>query len=113
IVPQSLDEWVLLLQLSQQISSSDEAPPTSALPSSPNGSCSDDTNGTSDSSPDLSDGSTDWSIRVSPENIILRLLRVFGPDQALTALQERGIQVDLSSRSTLVCELLRMAEKRQ
>uniref|UniRef100_A0A8C2K2A9 Hermansky-Pudlak syndrome 5 protein homolog n=1 Tax=Cyprinus carpio TaxID=7962 RepID=A0A8C2K2A9_CYPCA len=92
IVPQSLDEWVLFLQLSQQISSSIEAP---------------------DSSPDLSDDSTDWSIRVSPENIILRLVRVFGPDRALTALQERGIQVDLSSRSTLVCDLLRVAEKRQ
>uniref|UniRef100_A0A8C1SNN8 Hermansky-Pudlak syndrome 5 protein homolog n=1 Tax=Cyprinus carpio TaxID=7962 RepID=A0A8C1SNN8_CYPCA len=103
IVPQSLDEWVLFLQLSQQISSSIEAPPTSALPSNPNGSCSDDTN----------DDSTDWSIRVSPENIILRLVRVFGPDRALTALQERGIQVDLSSRSTLVCDLLRVAEKRQ
>uniref|UniRef100_A0A8C1R6P9 Hermansky-Pudlak syndrome 5 protein homolog n=1 Tax=Cyprinus carpio TaxID=7962 RepID=A0A8C1R6P9_CYPCA len=113
IVPQSLDEWVLFLQLSQQISSSIEAPPTSALPSNPNGSCSDDTNGTSDSSPDLSDDSTDWSIRVSPENIILRLVRVFGPDRALTALQERGIPVDLSSRSTLVCDLLRVAEKRQ
>ncbi|KTF93953.1 hypothetical protein cypCar_00031183, partial [Cyprinus carpio] len=73
----------------------------------------DDTNGTSDSSPDQSDGSTDWSIRVSPENIILRVVRVFGPDRALTALQEHGIQVDLSSRSTLVCDLLRMAEKRQ
>uniref|UniRef100_A0A673MLI3 Hermansky-Pudlak syndrome 5 protein homolog n=1 Tax=Sinocyclocheilus rhinocerous TaxID=307959 RepID=A0A673MLI3_9TELE len=83
IVPQSFDEWVLLLQLSQQISSSNEAPPTSAL------------------------------IRVSPENIILCLVRVFGPDRALTALQERGIQVDLSSSSTLVCDLLRMAEKRQ
>ncbi|KAK7117184.1 hypothetical protein R3I94_022674 [Phoxinus phoxinus] len=115
IVPQSLDEWVLLLQLSQQISSVDEAPPTSSLPSSTNGSCSDDTNsnGTSDGSSDLSNGSNDWSIRVSPENIILRLVKVFGPDQALAALQERGIQVDLSSRSTLVCDLLRMAEKRQ
>uniref|UniRef100_A0A8C1T2T0 Hermansky-Pudlak syndrome 5 protein homolog n=1 Tax=Cyprinus carpio TaxID=7962 RepID=A0A8C1T2T0_CYPCA len=80
IVPQSLDEWVVLLQLSQQIGSN---------------------------------GSTDWSIRVSPENIILRVVRVFGPDRALTALQEHGIQVDLSSRSTLVCDLLRMAEKRQ
>ncbi|XDV53489.1 hypothetical protein PO909_021974 [Leuciscus waleckii] len=115
IVPQSLDEWVLLLQLSQQISSVDEATPTSPLPSSTNGSCSDDTNsnGTSDGSSDLSNSSNDWSIRVSPENIILRLVKVFGPDQALTALQERGIQVDLSSRSTLVCDLLRMAEKRQ
>uniref|UniRef100_A0A9J7ZI91 Hermansky-Pudlak syndrome 5 protein homolog n=1 Tax=Cyprinus carpio carpio TaxID=630221 RepID=A0A9J7ZI91_CYPCA len=80
VVPQSLDEWVVLLQLSQQIGSN---------------------------------GSTDWSIRVSPENIILRVVRVFGPDRALTALQEHGIQVDLSSRSTLVCDLLRMAEKRQ
>uniref|UniRef100_A0A8C2GBR8 Hermansky-Pudlak syndrome 5 protein homolog n=1 Tax=Cyprinus carpio TaxID=7962 RepID=A0A8C2GBR8_CYPCA len=113
IVPQSLDEWVVLLQLSQQIGSSDEALAASALPRSPNGCSSDDTNGTSDSSPDQSDGSTDWSIRVSPENIILRVVRVFGPDRALTALQEHGIQVDLSSRSTLVCDLLRMAEKRQ
>uniref|UniRef100_A0A8C1BMD1 Hermansky-Pudlak syndrome 5 protein homolog n=1 Tax=Cyprinus carpio carpio TaxID=630221 RepID=A0A8C1BMD1_CYPCA len=62
---------------------------------------------------DTNDDSTDWSIRVSPENIILRLVRVFGPDRALTALQERGIPVDLSSRSTLVCDLLRVAEKRQ
>uniref|UniRef100_A0A8C2GDS8 Hermansky-Pudlak syndrome 5 protein homolog n=1 Tax=Cyprinus carpio TaxID=7962 RepID=A0A8C2GDS8_CYPCA len=91
IVPQSLDEWVVLLQLSQQIGSSDEALAASALPRSPNGCSSDDTN----------------------ENIILRVVRVFGPDRALTALQEHGIQVDLSSRSTLVCDLLRMAEKRQ
>lgn len=105
----------MLLQLAQQISSVDEATPTITLPSSTNGSCSDDTNsnGTTDGSSDLSNSSNDFSIRVSPENIILRLVRVFGPDQALTALQEHGIQVDLSSRSTLVCDLLRMAEKRQ
>ncbi|XP_051979413.1 BLOC-2 complex member HPS5-like [Xyrauchen texanus] len=123
IVPQSLDEWVLLLQLSQQISSSisDEAPPSAAPPTSStiisttNGSClgKPQGNSTDNGSADLSNSSTDWSVRVSPENIILRLMRVFGPDQALAALQESGVQVDLSPRSTLVCDLLRMAEKRQ
>ncbi|XP_051976003.1 Hermansky-Pudlak syndrome 5 protein [Xyrauchen texanus] len=123
IVPQSLDEWVLLLQLSQQISSSisDEVPPTASLPTSSNiisttnGTCSSKTNGnsTDKGSPELSNGSTDWSVRVSPENIILRLVRIFGPDQALVAQQESGVQVNLSPRSTLVCDLLRMAEKRQ
>lgn len=111
IVPQSLDEWVLLLQLSQQISASDESSLTSTKNS--NGSCLDDANSNGDCSSGLSNGSTDWSIQVSPENIILRLVRVFGPDRALTALQEHGIPVDHSSRSTLVCDLLRMAEKRQ
>ncbi|XP_057183422.1 Hermansky-Pudlak syndrome 5 protein isoform X2 [Triplophysa rosa] len=110
IVPQTLDEWVLLLQLSQQISSNaDEAPPTSTLQRSSNGSGSGDDSG----SPDLSNGSGERSVRVSPENIALRLVRVFGPDRALATLQECGIQMDLSPRSTLVCDLLRMTEKRQ
>ncbi|TRY95993.1 hypothetical protein DNTS_002156 [Danionella cerebrum] len=91
IVPQSLDEWILLLQLSQQISSSAEA----TFIKKNNGSCSEDE--TSDSSPDQSDVSHDWSIRISPENIVLRLGRVFGPDRALLALQERGIQETFSS----------------
>ncbi|KAA0724780.1 Hermansky-Pudlak syndrome 5 protein [Triplophysa tibetana] len=106
----TLDEWVLLLQLSQQISSdADEAPPTSTLQRSRNGSVS----GDDSASPDLSNGSGDRSVRVSPENIALRLVRVFGPDGALETLQECGIQMDLSPRSTLVCDLLRMTEKRQ
>nr|XP_055048605.1 Hermansky-Pudlak syndrome 5 protein [Misgurnus anguillicaudatus]XP_055048606.1 Hermansky-Pudlak syndrome 5 protein [Misgurnus anguillicaudatus] len=110
IVPQSFDEWVLLLQLSQKITNS-EASPTSTLPHSTNGSSSG--NDSDGSSADPYNGPADWRIQVSPENIALRLVRVFGPDQALETLQECGIQVDLSQRSTLVCDLLRMAEKRQ
>ncbi|XP_056595865.1 Hermansky-Pudlak syndrome 5 protein isoform X2 [Triplophysa dalaica] len=110
IIPQTLDEWVLLLQLSQQISSdADEAPPPSTLQRSRNGSGSGDDSASSD----VSNGSGERSVRVSPENIALRLVRVFGPDGALETLQECGIQMDLSPRSTLVCDLLRMTEKRQ
>lgn len=102
----------MLIQLSQQISSgTDEAPSTSSLQHSTNGSGSgDDSDG---GSADPSNVSAERSVRVSPENVALCLVRVFGPDRALATLQECGIQIDLSPRSTLICDLLRVTEKRQ
>ncbi|KAM4618973.1 BLOC-2 complex member HPS5 [Polymixia lowei] len=94
VVPQTLDEWKLLIQLSQQSSSASE-PVTGSGGSS------------------LTNGSADCSRQVSPESLTLRLARAVGPDRALAALEECGVQVALTPHSTLVCELLRLAEKRQ
>uniref|UniRef100_A0A673ZT97 Hermansky-Pudlak syndrome 5 protein homolog n=1 Tax=Salmo trutta TaxID=8032 RepID=A0A673ZT97_SALTR len=92
MVPQTMDEWKMLLQLSQQCSNS--RPPSL-------------TNGGS--------AADHIQTEVTPENLVLRLARAVGPDRALGALQEVGMQSDmeLGPHSTLVCELLRVAEKRQ
>ncbi|XP_063053790.1 Hermansky-Pudlak syndrome 5 protein isoform X2 [Engraulis encrasicolus] len=55
----------------------------------------------------------DWSSQITVETLTLRLARVVGPDQALDALQECGVQLQLGARPTRVCDLLRVAEKRQ
>uniref|UniRef100_A0A8C7LU25 Hermansky-Pudlak syndrome 5 protein homolog n=1 Tax=Oncorhynchus mykiss TaxID=8022 RepID=A0A8C7LU25_ONCMY len=92
MVPQTMDEWKMLLQLSQQCSNS--RPPSL-------------TNGGS--------AADHIQTEVTPENLVLRLARAVGPDRAFEALQEVGMQSDmeLGPHSTLVCELLRVAEKRQ
>ncbi|KAL0968832.1 hypothetical protein UPYG_G00272470 [Umbra pygmaea] len=61
------------------------------------------------------DGTSSSQMSVTPEHLVLRLARSVGPDRALRVLQEVGLQsaVELGPHSTLVCELLRMAEKRQ
>uniref|UniRef100_A0A667ZZA1 Hermansky-Pudlak syndrome 5 protein homolog n=1 Tax=Myripristis murdjan TaxID=586833 RepID=A0A667ZZA1_9TELE len=94
VVPQTLDEWKLLIQLSQQCSGMAE--PAAGL------------NGSS-----LANGSADCGRQISPENLTLRLARTVGPDRALMVLEECGVQLVLTPHSTLVCELLRVAEKRQ
>ncbi|KAM3870325.1 BLOC-2 complex member HPS5 [Diretmus argenteus] len=94
VVPQTLEEWKLLIQLSQQCSRVSE--PVAGL------------NGSS-----LANGSADCSRQVSPENLTLRLARTVGPDRALAAVEECGVQLVLTPHATLVCELLRVAEKRQ
>ncbi|KAJ8402962.1 hypothetical protein AAFF_G00362760 [Aldrovandia affinis] len=94
--PETLDEWKLLLQLSQHRVSPETAP----SPPHPNG------NG-------LSNGSWDWYSQVSPESLMMRLARVVGPDRAVGTVQDCGMCVELGLHSTLVCELLRIAEKRQ
>lgn len=61
----------------------------------------------------VSNGSSDWSNCITVENIALLLAKVIGPDNALPLLQECGLTVELSDRFTRVCEILRIAEKRQ
>ncbi|KAL7857630.1 hypothetical protein AOLI_G00177310 [Acnodon oligacanthus] len=129
IVPQTVEEWMLLIQLCQQhrnsssfsavtLSSSADATCQSSVNKS-NGTssdtCASDMNGKGiDSGPaDPSNDSVDWSSQVNVENLTLRLARAVGPDRALAALQECGVQLELSPHSTLMCELLRVAEKRQ
>uniref|UniRef100_A0AAY4DF54 Hermansky-Pudlak syndrome 5 protein homolog n=1 Tax=Denticeps clupeoides TaxID=299321 RepID=A0AAY4DF54_9TELE len=88
-LPQNLDEWRLLIQLSQKICSSSTAA----------------SNGTNHNN--------DWSGHICPESLVLRLARVVGPDRAMETLHECGVQLELGPQSTLVCELLKVAEKRQ
>ncbi|KAJ8252218.1 hypothetical protein COCON_G00215300 [Conger conger] len=95
--PETLEEWKLLLQLSQQ---QRDSPDPASGPAQPNA------NG-------LSNGSCDSCGQVSPESLMLRLARIIGPDRAIETLGDCGICVELGPRSSLVCELLRMAEKRQ
>lgn len=94
VMPETLEEWKYLLQTTQ--SKADE-------PASP---CSTPGNG-------LANGGSDWSSHVNLENMTLLLARTVGPDRALAVLQECGLSVELSERSALVCEILRIAEKRQ
>lgn len=93
VEPQTLDEWKLLIQLSQLHSSEVE---------------SEQVNGSS-----WSNGSEDSGRKISPESLTLMLARTAGPDPAIGVLEECGVQAVLSPPSKLVFELLRVTEKRQ
>ncbi|XP_019712524.1 BLOC-2 complex member HPS5 isoform X1 [Hippocampus comes] len=90
VEPQNLAEWKLLIQLAQD------------------GSHTSDVNGDT-----LSNGSADCSRKINPEAVTLRLARTVGPERAVAVLEECGVQLSLSPHSQLVCELLKVAEKRQ
>lgn len=60
-----------------------------------------------------SNGSADCGGKISPESLTLMLARTAGPDHAMAVLEECGVQLVLSPHSKLVCELLRVTEKRQ
>ncbi|XP_022611634.1 Hermansky-Pudlak syndrome 5 protein isoform X1 [Seriola dumerili] len=96
VEPQTLDEWKLLIQLSQQRSSVGDSEQVAGV----NGS-------------GWSNGSADCGGKMSLENLTLMLARTAGPDRALAVLEECGVQLVLSPHSKLVCELLRVTEKRQ
>uniref|UniRef100_A0A4W6E272 Hermansky-Pudlak syndrome 5 protein homolog n=1 Tax=Lates calcarifer TaxID=8187 RepID=A0A4W6E272_LATCA len=96
VEPQTLDEWKLLIQLCQQCSSVADSEQVAGV------------NGSS-----WSNGSADCGGKISLENLTLMLARTAGPDRALAVLEECGVQLVLSPHSKLVCELLRVTEKRQ
>lgn len=93
VEPQTLDEWKLLIQLSQQRSSQVE---------------SEQLNGSS-----WSNGSEDGGRKINLESLTLMLAHTVGPDPAISLLEECGVQPVLSAPSKLVFELLRVTEKRQ
>lgn len=93
VEPQTLDEWKLLIQLSQPRSSEAE-------PEQVNGSR-------------WANGSEDSGRKIDPESLTLMLARTAGPDTAMAVLEECGLQPVLSPRSKLVFELQRVTEKRQ
>lgn len=96
VEPQTLDEWKLLIRLSQQRRGAAESQQLSNV------------NGSS-----WSNGSADCEGKISPESLTLALARTAGPERALKVLEECGVQPVFSAHSELVCELLRVAEKRQ
>ncbi|XP_068595562.1 Hermansky-Pudlak syndrome 5 protein [Brachionichthys hirsutus] len=94
--PQSLEEWKVLIQLSQQCTSGGDGERVAGV------------NGNS-----WSDGSADCGSKISPESLTLMLARSAGPDRALAVVEDCGVQLILSPQSKLVCELLRVTETRQ
>ncbi|XP_054475526.1 Hermansky-Pudlak syndrome 5 protein [Anoplopoma fimbria] len=96
VVPQTLEEWKLLIQLSQRCSSAVDSEQVTGV------------NGSS-----WSNGSSDCGGKISPESLTLMLARTAGPDRAMAVLEECGVQLVLLPHSKLVCELLRVTEKRQ
>uniref|UniRef100_UPI0037E87C1E Hermansky-Pudlak syndrome 5 protein n=1 Tax=Semicossyphus pulcher TaxID=241346 RepID=UPI0037E87C1E len=96
VEPQTLEEWKLLIQLCQQCSTAADSEQQAGV------------NGSS-----WSNGSADCGGKISPESLTLMLAQAAGPDRAMAVLEECGVPLVLSPHSKLVCELLRVAEKRQ
>ncbi|XP_028716121.1 Hermansky-Pudlak syndrome 5 protein isoform X1 [Peromyscus leucopus] len=88
-IPETLEEWKLLLHLLQNKSS--RPTPQESL----NGS--------------LSDGPAPINV----ENVALLLAKAMGPDRAWSLLQECGLALELSTKFTRTCDILRIAERRQ
>ncbi|NXK33145.1 HPS5 protein, partial [Piprites chloris] len=61
----------------------------------------------------ISNGGPSCPDCITVENVALLLARAIGPNRALPLLQECGLTPELSERFTGVCEILRIAEKRQ
>lgn len=93
-IPETVDEWKFLLCLVKNHCSSVLHPPLQ--------------NGSS-----ISNGTPNWSNCVTIENVALLLAKVIGPDRALLLLQEYDLMDELSERFAKVCEILRIAERRQ
>ncbi|XP_040017647.2 BLOC-2 complex member HPS5 isoform X2 [Gasterosteus aculeatus] len=96
VVPQTLEEWKLLIRLSQRCSSAVDSEQVAG------------SNGSG-----WSNGSADCGGKINPENLTLMLARTAGPDRAVAVLEECQVHLDLSPHSKLVCELLRVTETRQ
>ncbi|KAM7164126.1 BLOC-2 complex member HPS5 isoform 3-T3 [Macrochelys suwanniensis] len=93
-IPETLEEWKFLLHLAQSHSTDFHY------------------HGTQNGNTVGSDG-TNWSNCITVENVALLLAKVIGPDRALPVLQECDLTAELSERFTRICEILRIAEKRQ
>ncbi|XP_075784220.1 BLOC-2 complex member HPS5 [Pelodiscus sinensis] len=94
LIPETLEEWKFLLHLAHSHSTDFH------YHGAQNGSA-------------ITNGSANWSNCITVENIALLLAKVIGPDHALPILQECGLTAELSERFTKICEILRIAEKRQ
>ncbi|KAJ7412479.1 Hermansky-Pudlak syndrome 5 protein isoform X2 [Willisornis vidua] len=93
-IPETIEEWKFLLHLAQNHS-------TALHHHSPqNGSA-------------VSNGGPSCPDCITVENVALLLARAIGPNHALPLLQECGLTAELSERFSDVCEILRVAEKRQ
>ncbi|OPJ73822.1 Hermansky-Pudlak syndrome 5 protein [Patagioenas fasciata monilis] len=93
-IPETIEEWKFLLHLAQNHS-------TAFHQHGPQ-------NGNA-----VSNGSPSCPDCITVENVALLLAKAIGPNRALPLLQECGLTLELSERFTGVCEILRIAEKRQ
>ncbi|NXF01708.1 HPS5 protein, partial [Smithornis capensis] len=93
-IPETIEEWKFLLHLAQNHST------TSHHHSPQNGNA-------------VSNGGPSCPDCITVENVALLLAKAIGPSRALPLLQECGLTLELSERFTGVCEILRIAEKRQ
>ncbi|NWR54425.1 HPS5 protein, partial [Bucorvus abyssinicus] len=93
-IPETIEEWKFLLHLAQKHS-------TALHHDGPQ-------NGNA-----VSNGSPSCPDCITVENVALLLAKAIGPNCALPLLQECGLTLELSERFTGVCEILRIAEKRQ
>ncbi|NXE75612.1 HPS5 protein, partial [Cochlearius cochlearius] len=93
-IPETTEEWKFLLHLAQNHS-------TAFHHHGPQ-------NGNA-----VSNGSPSCPDCITVENVALLLAKAIGPNRALPLLQECGLTLELSERFSSVCEILRIAEKRQ
>ncbi|XP_030917943.1 Hermansky-Pudlak syndrome 5 protein isoform X2 [Geospiza fortis] len=93
-IPETIEEWKFVLHLAQNHS-------TASHQHSPQ-------NGNA-----VSNGGLSCPDCITVENVALLLAKAIGPNRALPLLQECGLTLELSERFTGVCEILRIAEKRQ
>ncbi|XP_014815542.1 PREDICTED: Hermansky-Pudlak syndrome 5 protein-like isoform X1 [Calidris pugnax] len=92
-IPETIEEWKFLLHLAQNHSTAFHHGPGNG-------------NAVSNGSPSCPDC-------ITVENVALLLAKAIGPNRALPLLQECGLTQELSERFTGVCEILKIAEKRQ
>uniref|UniRef100_A0A8C3J810 Hermansky-Pudlak syndrome 5 protein homolog n=1 Tax=Calidris pygmaea TaxID=425635 RepID=A0A8C3J810_9CHAR len=92
-IPETIEEWKFLLHLAQNHSTAFHHGPG---------------NGNA-----VSNGSLSCPDCITVENVALLLAKAIGPNRALPLLQECGLTLELSERFTGVCEILKIAEKRQ
>ncbi|NXB22612.1 HPS5 protein, partial [Rhagologus leucostigma] len=93
-IPETIEEWKFLLHLAQNHS------PAFHHQGPQNGNA-------------VSNGGPSCPDCITVENVALLLAKAIGPNRALPLLQECGLTLELSERFTGVCEILRIAEKRQ
>ncbi|KAM4898947.1 BLOC-2 complex member HPS5 isoform 2-T2 [Sylvia borin] len=93
-IPETIEEWKFVLRLARNHS-------TAVHHHSPQ-------NGNA-----VSNGGPSCPDCITVENVALLLAKAIGPNRAMPLLQECGLTPELSERFTGVCEILRIAEKRQ
>ncbi|NXR64583.1 HPS5 protein, partial [Rhadina sibilatrix] len=92
-IPETIEEWKFVLHLARNHSTAFHHSPQNG-------------NAVSNGGPSCPDC-------ITVENVALLLAKAIGPNRALPLLQEYGLTLELSERFTGVCEILRIAEKRQ
>ncbi|PIO22440.1 hypothetical protein AB205_0076780, partial [Aquarana catesbeiana] len=92
LLPETMDEWKSILHLAQTCGAHRQGV----------------TNGDA-----LTNGHSDWTSCITVENVALLLAKVIGPDKTLPYLEEWGLTENVSERYSQICEVMKVAEKRQ